>query len=60
MDVYVTDDLFPVSFGIIRQLRNDLPCHWGQQNHSYSPIWASERVRTSPEAGWLEDYWIVS
>ena len=46
MDVEITVDLFHVSFGIINQLRNrkDLTCHWGQQNHSYSPIWASERV----------------
>ena len=44
MDVEMADDLFHVSFGIIRQLRKDLPCHWGQHIHSYSPIiWASER-----------------
>ena len=43
MDVEMADDLFHVSFGTIRQLRKDLPCHWDQQIHSYSPIWASER-----------------
>ena len=33
MDVEITDDLFHVSFGIIRQLGKDLPHHWSHQNH---------------------------
>ena len=48
MDVEITVDLFHVSFGIVNQLRKDLTCHWGQQNHSYSPIWASEREGNPP------------
>ena len=57
MDVEITVDLFHVSFGIVNQLRKDLTCHWGQQNHSYSPIWASETVCQSLR--WLVSYWMV-
>ena len=32
MEVEIADDLFHVSFGIIRQLGKDLPHHWTQQN----------------------------
>ena len=43
MDVDIADDLFDVSFGIIRQLGKDSIWHWSQHNHSDSPIWTSER-----------------
>ena len=35
--------LFHVSLGIIGQLGKGSPCLWVQQNHSYPPIWASDR-----------------
>ena len=43
MDVEVAEDLFHVSFGIIRQLGKDLIWHWSQQNHSDPPIWTPQR-----------------
>ena len=43
MDVDIADDLFHVSFGIIRQLGKDLIWYWSQQNHSHSPVLTSER-----------------
>ena len=44
MEMEMTDDLFHVSFGIMRQVFKDLPSPWGQQKHSNSQIWASETV----------------
>ena len=60
MDVKIADDLFHVSFGIIRQLRKDLPCHWGQQIHSYSPIKIYASERGLPLYSWLVRLEIVS
>ena len=59
MDVEIAVDLFHVSFGIMRQLRKDLPWQWGQHNHSYSPILPFVR-EGFPYSWLLVGYWIVS
>ena len=59
MDVEIADDLFHVSFGIIRQLGKDLSCHWSQHNHSDSPIWTSERGLLPYSYSWLVIYRMV-
>ena len=41
MEMEITDDLFHVSFGIMRQVFKDLPSLWGHQNHPNSPIHVS-------------------
>ena len=56
MDVEITDDLFHVSFGIIRQLGKDLLWHYGAnrttQTHQYTLLREGGLVPFS----WLGDY----
>ena len=42
MDRQITIFSFKVSFGIIGQVGKDLPCLWGQQNHSSRRLWGQQ------------------
>ena len=55
MDVKITDDLFHVSFGTLRQVGKDFKVYQSHQNHPYSPIWTSEIGRPLQLAWELQD-----
>ena len=51
MDMELSADLFHGQCGIMRQLYKAFQGFWYNQSHSYSPMWASDRVYPYRELG---------